>query len=432
MSLQTTLLAVALSCMAPQEDSWAALRELTRWTGEAPISSEERSRTVERISGLLVSLVDELPEASPEELLLHVRESENLRLHGLVLDVTRELPPDPALAEAWMARSRALASTGDWEGAERLLRRTKDQPELEARLRGLYGILAYAHDRAGNPLRAAGHGRTHCLHLLENQTEALTATAALPQQAQRTLRQFERAGHPDEGAALLRELAGGLRSRLLEPAACETPEEARALRHLRLAALAQLEESVELRCEARLEWLGWLAEGMLTSSDPWWIDATLYAVGDSAQTLNLLRDPAPLIEWSERAAAELAGRSPDRVGPALETLSARAQNRLEHLEWMRRAPEQGGPCLVLLSRSPEALPVKTRRVLNSIRRDHPDLPTITRAPTEEDPPARFSPQWMVFDSHGALSQVFVGDGHRTEGLLGRELARASRALRPSD
>ena len=316
MSLHTTLLAVALTCNATQEDSWATLRELARWTREVSnISHEERSRTDERITGLLKSLAGELSGAGHEELLLYVRTSENLRLHRLVLDVTRELPQDPALADAWMARSRALASTGNWKGAEKLLRRASGHPELEARLRGLHGVLAYAHDRSGNHLQAAGHGRTHSLNLLEERTDAIAATAALPQQALRTLRQFERAGRPAEGAAFLRELMQGLQRHLLASPSRETAEEARALRHLRLAALAQLEESADARCEARLEWLEWLLEGALTSNDPWWIDAILYAVGDSAQTLNLLTDPAPLIEWSERAAADLVG-GPDQVAPA--------------------------------------------------------------------------------------------------------------------
>lgn len=427
MSLPTLILHISLglACAEQSTDPWATLRELAHRTPAMHGAElEERSERERHIKELLRELQTDLPSADRDQLLLYVRESENLRLHGLILEVTAELPRDPCLAEAWMARGRALASRGDWEGAEELLERAQSHHGLASKLRGLHGILAYAHDRAGDSAAAAAHGRSHALSLLRDQSDKISATAALPQQALLTYQRFLRAGLADQGACFIREITQLLKANPKNSTPRDTDGEARTLHHLRMGALAQLEEALELRFDARIEWMNWLLEGAHCTEEPWWIHALLYAIGDSAQSINLLADPIPLIEWCEFTRPELGSPRFRPILSALDTLQARAQNRAEHLSRIRADRPHAGPLLVLLSNTPDRLSNDTRGALAQAKLVNPSLTTVTRAPKDEDPTALFTPQWMIYDRDGVLTEVLVGDGRRTRRLLNEALAGA--------
>jgi hypothetical protein len=170
--------------------------------------------------------------------------------------------------------------------------------------------------------------------------------------------------------------------------------------------------------------MDWLLEGVHCTEEPWWIDATLYAFGDSAQSVNILLDPTALIEWCELARPELGSHRLRPILSALDTLKARAKNRAEHLSRIRTDRPHTGPLLVLLTDTPKGLANNTRGALAQVKSANPTLTIVTRAPKDEDPTALFTPQWMIYDRDGVLSEVLVGDGARTRRLLNEALARA--------
>jgi len=398
-------------------DPWQTLRELGL-PGEAVVdlSAEELLERGGQVDDLLEALAPELASASHDELLLFVRVSERQRRPDLVLHATRGLPTDPRLSGAWMARGRALASAGSWEEAEALLSEARSVPALGARLRGLHGVLAFAHDRAARPAAAAAHWHASALELLADEEEPARSVATLSGHALRALERYEAAGMRESGEALLGKLTGQLRSRLR--AGPPHGERERADQHASWSTLARLVDELRPGSGVRLEWLDWCLDGARAHGDPWWSRAALHAVGDTATSVNLLEDTALLEGWCARVLSDGAGIDA-RLRGAIGTLMSRARERGQQLTWMAETAQV--PDALTLLCQPGALRQETRRLLASISREHPELPVVVRAPRDGDPPGSFTPLWVVAGAGGSSRAVVVGDGAQVEGLLLRLL-----------
>jgi len=412
-----SLVALSAAFELPKDDSNGLQTPNSVSSKPADIALQEAIERNERMDALLQEMAPSVQTLSDEDLLLFVRTSEARRRQDLVLAATQALALNPALAEAWMARGRALASAGRCEEAEALLQEAQREPALLSQLSGLRGVLAFSYDRAGRPAQAAAHGRAHCLEILKEEPDEPRAVATVPAQALKTFERYEHAMIPDKGLEFLLEISEALQDHIHTESQSERPDP--VLLHLRRSALAQLADQRDQGWEPRKDWMDWCLHHAGLETDPWWTQAALYAIGDTAQSVNLMSDPSKLITWCEGA---IKTKRSGEVSRHLHTLLLRAENRRDHLTWRRHAEPGPVNSLTVLSADPSRLSPRTQRALYEIRREHPELKVSSRSPRPGDPPCLFSPQWMLFGADGSASAVFVGDGQRTQRAIMRRLS----------